>query len=114
AGFVAGGFDLPEAKQGFVWEGKDSLLLATDWGGDTVTESGYPFVVKRLKRGQNLSEAQELFRGDKENVGVWPMSLQDEHGKEWFGVSQAETFFTSNTYVFGADGKAMQLPIPKK
>ncbi len=116
AGFVAGGFDLPEAKQGFVWETRDSILLATDWSGDgaTMTESGYPFVVKRLKRGQALAEAQELFRGTKENVGAYPMSIEDETGKRWFGVSQSETFFTTSYFVFGEGGKSMLLPIPKK
>ena len=115
-GFRSGGFDIPEAKSSFTWETENTLLLSTDWGADgsTLTESGYPFVVKRLKRGQALADAQELFRGAKTDVGVWPMSIEDETGKQWFGVSQAETFFTSNSYVFGADGKAMQLPIPKK
>ena len=115
-GFRSGGFDIPEAKSSFTWETENTLLLSTDWGADgsTLTESGYPFVVKRLKRGQDLAQAQELFRGAKTDVGVWPMSIEDETGKQWFGVSQAETFFTSNSYVFGADGKAMQLPIPKK
>ena len=115
-GFTNGGFDIAEAKQGFVWESDSSILLATDWSGDgsTMTESGYPFVVKRLKRGQTLSAAQELFRGAKTDVGVYGMSIEDETGKRWFGISQAETFFTANYYVFGAGDKAVRLPIPKK
>ncbi len=116
AGFVAGGFDIPEAKSQFVWEAKDALLLSTDWGGDgsTLTESGYPFVVKRLKRGQGLGDAAELFRGTKQNVGVWPLSFEDEHGQRWFGAVQAETFFTSSYHLFNADGSVTQLPTPKK
>jgi len=116
AGFVAGGFDIPEAKSSFVWEAKDALLLSTDWGADgsTLTDSGYPFVVKRLKRGQAMADAQELFRGAKTNVGVWPTAYEDETGKRWMGVTQAETFFTSSHFVFGDGDKAMQLPVPKK
>ncbi len=115
-GFKPGGFDIAEAKQGFVWETADSILLATDWAGDgsTMTESGYPFVVKRLKRGQPLSAAQELYRGAKSDVGVYGMSLDDETGKRWFGISRAETFFTASYYVFDAADKPVQLPIPKK
>ena len=115
-GFRANGFDLPESKQGFVWESEDSILLATDWAGDesTMTDSGYPFVVKRLKRGQPLSAAQELFRGKKSDVGVYGFSIEDETGKRWFGISQSETFFTTNYFVFDATDKAIQLPIPKK
>ena len=50
AGFVAGGFDIPEAKSQFVWEHKNALLLSTDWGGDgsTLTESGPPLAPKHL------------------------------------------------------------------
>src|SRR5690606_1885039 len=46
--------------------------------------------------------------------GVWPLSFEDETGKQWFGVSQAETFFTTNYAVFGENGASMPLPIPKK
>ncbi len=116
AGFVEGGFDLPEAKSSFVWENKDALLLSTDWGPDTLTDSGYPFVVKRLKRGQAMDAAGEVFRGAKDNVGVWPLSMEDEAGNRWFGVSQAETFFTSSYFIFpqSGEGAPIQLPIPKK
>ena len=116
AAFVEGGFDLPEAKSSFVWETRDALLLSTDWGPDTLTDSGYPFVVKRLKRGQAMDAAVEVFRGAKDNVGVWPMSLEDEAGNRWFGVSQAETFFTSSYFIFpqSGEGAPIQLPIPKK
>jgi len=120
AGFVAGGFDIPEAKSNFVWEGKDALLISTDWGleGDkaTLTDSGYPFIVKRLKRGQTLAQAGELFRGAKENVGVWPLSFEDEAGNRWFGAVQAETFFTSSYFIFpqSGEGAPIRMPIPKK
>ena len=84
--------------------------------GSTLTDSGYPFVVKRLKRGQAMEAAGEVFRGAKDNVGVWPMSLEDEAGNRWFGVSQAETFFTSSYFVFpqSGEGAPIKLPIPKK
>jgi len=114
AGFVPGGFDIPEAKTSFVWEDQDTLLVSTDWGAGSLTESGYPFVVKRLKRGQSLAQAQEVFTGKPDNVGVWPATFEDENGKQWFGVSQAETFFTSATFVFAADGAPVRLPLPAK
>ncbi|MEQ1781997.1 MAG: prolyl oligopeptidase family serine peptidase [Hyphomonadaceae bacterium] len=117
AGFVAGGFDIPEAKTSFTWETKDSLLIATDWGGDgsTLTESGYPFVIKRLKRGQTLAQAVEIYRGAKQDVATSPFSIEDSEGHRWFGASRAETFFTSSYFMFPADGGApLQLPIPKK
>ena len=35
-----------------------------------MTKSGYPFVVKLWKRGQALDQAQEIFRGTENDVGV--------------------------------------------
>ncbi|HEX5007775.1 MAG TPA: prolyl oligopeptidase family serine peptidase, partial [Hyphomonadaceae bacterium] len=122
--FVAGGFDIPEAKTSFEWVDKDTLLVATDWGPEdgqgTLTESGYPFVVKRLKRGQKLSEAVEVFRGSKENVGTFPMVIDDASGKRWFGAVRADTFFTSSFFLFpesmsgAGSGEPVQIPLPPK
>ena len=117
AGFVAGGFDIPEAKTSFTWETKDSLLIATDWGGDgsTLTESGYPFVIKRLKRGESLAQAVEIYRGAKEDVATSPFAIEDSEGHRWFGASRAETFFTASYVMFPASGGApVRLPIPMK
>jgi prolyl oligopeptidase len=81
--FVTGGFNLPEGKHRLEWLDKDTLLVATDFGPGTLTESGYPFVVKSLKRGQALSEARELYRGSASDggYGVSPNVLRDSDGK---------------------------------
>ncbi len=74
--FVSDGFVTPEAKQGAEWVDNDTVILATDWGdtdGATVTESGYPFVVKRWTRGTPLDEATEVLRGAPTDVGVFPL-----------------------------------------
>jgi prolyl oligopeptidase len=116
AGFVAGGFDIPEAKSSIEWQDKDTLLIATDWGGDasTLTESGYPFVIKRLKRGQALADAVEIFRGEKTDVATSPVALEDGSGKRWFGAVRAETFYTSSWVIFPESGEPLKLPIPQK
>jgi prolyl oligopeptidase len=62
--FVDGGFVLPEGKHRISWLDADTLLVATDFGPNTLTESGYPFIVKALKRGQTLAQATEVYRGD--------------------------------------------------
>lgn len=49
--FAPGGFDLPEAKQDVDWLDADTLLVARDFGPGTLTRSGYPFVLKALRRG---------------------------------------------------------------
>ncbi|OBF31617.1 prolyl oligopeptidase [Mycobacterium sp. ACS1612] len=68
--FVSDGFQLPEAKSGLSWEDEDTVLVGTDFGEGSLTESGYPRIVKRWRRGQPLEEAQTLFTGDPSDVSV--------------------------------------------
>ena len=43
---------LPDGKQSVAWEDENTILVAREWGPGTMTASGYPFVIKRLRRGQ--------------------------------------------------------------
>jgi prolyl oligopeptidase len=121
ADFVAGGFDIPEAKSSIEWQDQDTLLIATDWGNEagdkpTLTESGYPFVIKRLKRGQALRDAVEVFRGAVTDVATSPVALEDGAGNRWFGAVRSETFYTSSWFIFSrsGEGRTLKLPIPAK
>ena len=116
ADFVEGGFATPEAKQGQSWLGPDTLLIATDWGGDgsTLTESGYPRTVKRWQRGTPLSEAAPLFTGDVADVGVWPWVIELEDGTRLAGAVEADTFFTSTFWYFPETGAPRAWPLPPK
>jgi prolyl oligopeptidase len=111
--FVAGGFELPEAKHGVEWVNRDTLLLATDWGPGTLTESGYPFVVKRLKRGQKLADAVEIFRGESKDVGVFPASYLDRDGTRVLVLVRAQTFFEFTLHVLDGE-RLVQLPLPRR
>jgi prolyl oligopeptidase len=115
--FVEDGFITPEAKQAAAWIDDDHVLIGTDWtvGDDesTVTESGYPFVVKRWTRGTPLTDAQELLRGNATDVGVFPFTIEKEDGTLLTGAVQADTFFTSTYWLF-TDAGAVQWPIPPK
>lgn len=114
--FVTDGFITPEAKQGAEWSDDDTVLIATDWTDDdtsTLTESGYPFVVKRWKRGTPLNEAVEVLRGTPSDVGVFPFTMETEDGSLLVGAAQADTFFTSTYWLF-TDSGSIQLPLPPK
>jgi prolyl oligopeptidase len=78
----AGGFVLSKSKQSTAWIDKDTLLVARDWGNGTMTASGYPFVVKMWKRGQQLDHATEIFRGAQTDggYGTTPFVLNDGQG----------------------------------
>ncbi len=112
--FVEGGFNLPTSKQNEAWLDKNILLIARDWGAGTMTTSGYPFVLKTLKRGQPLSAAQEIYRGEAgDQVGVWPFILSDGQGNRAAFVRRGTTFFSNETFLLTPQGPK-KLPLPGK
>ena len=54
--FVAGGFEVPEAKTQISWEDENTVLIGTDFGDGSLTDSGYPRLVKRWRRGTPLDD----------------------------------------------------------
>lgn len=100
--FVKDGFDLAEAKSDVAWLNKNEILVASDFGDGTLTESGYPRIVKRWSRGQSLKDAKLLFEGDNTDVGTFAFSDQTR-GFERAGVIRAIDFFNSDTHLFVDD-----------
>ncbi|WCM86711.1 prolyl oligopeptidase family serine peptidase [Acidovorax sp. NCPPB 3576] len=68
--FVEGGFALPEAKSELTWIDAETVYVSTDFGEGSMTESGYPRIVKRWRRGTPLASAVTVFEGDASDVGV--------------------------------------------
>lgn len=112
--FVKDGFLLPEAKQDVTWEDENTLLVGTDWGPGTLTQSGYPYIVKRLKRGQSLDQAQEVFRGKPEDVSASSGTLLGPNRERRIYFLRGDTFFTSTKSLLSAAGKILALPLPAK
>ena len=114
ARFVQSGFTLPRGKQDLTWRDPDTLVVAREWGPRTMTESGYPFVVKLVKRGQPLEAAQEVFRGTPKDVQVSPSTLYDaQTGRKAVLITRAVSFFETETYLLTAQG-TVKLPLPLK
>ncbi|MBI1683499.1 prolyl oligopeptidase family serine peptidase [Caulobacter hibisci] len=114
--FVEGGFTLPEGKHRIDWLDKDTLIVATDWTPGEVTTSGYPYVVKLVKRGQPLAAAKEIYRGAKDDggYGVSPFALRDHDGvvQAVFVLRPLDTFNAETHLVVG--DKTVKLPFPLK
>ncbi|KQX98423.1 prolyl oligopeptidase [Massilia sp. Root133] len=68
--FVDGGFTLPEAKSSVGWVDADTLFVATDFGPDSMTESGYPRIVKAWKRGTRLEDAALVYEAQEDDLSV--------------------------------------------
>ena len=112
--FVDGGFVLPEGKQNYAWLDKDTLLVGREWTPGELTDSGYAYVLKTLKRGQALDQAVEVYRGQKTDVSVSPFVLRDADGKVVAVLAhRGVTFFESEVYLL--DGaKPVKLDLPLK
>lgn len=95
--FVTDGFRLPEAKSRIGWEDPDTLIVGTDFGPDSLTESGYPRILKRWRRGQPLSEATTLFTGTPTDVLV-SAGVDRTPGYERTLVYRAIDFYNDQVY----------------
>ena len=95
--FVPDGFALPEAKSRVAWEDHDTVLVGTDFGPDTLTQSGYPRIVKRWRRGQPLSDAVTLFTGSHTDVIV-SAGVDRTPGYERTLIFRALDFYNDEVY----------------
>ncbi len=114
--FVEDGFIVPEGKHRLEWLDLDTLLVATDFGSGTLTESGYPFIVKRLKRGEALADADELYRGDISDggYGVSPRVLRNGAGLvQAILVTRPLDTFRTQTWLLNG-GTATRLNLPER
>ena len=113
--FVEGGIVLPESKGGASWIDKDTLLVSRDFGPGTLTNSGYPMVVKRMKRGQSLDQAETLFTGQPTDVAVSGYTLRDADGVvKAVLINRSVDFYSSETWRVTDDGALTQLQLPPK
>jgi prolyl oligopeptidase len=112
--FVPGGFRLSDGKQSADWLDADTLYVARDWGPGTMTESGYPFVVKKWKRGAPLEQAVEVYRGTPTDVAANASVLRDEDGKVQAVMFTRSPSFFETEYYIEAEGGPKRLPFPLK
>ncbi|BBG05221.1 MULTISPECIES: prolyl oligopeptidase family serine peptidase [Pseudonocardia] len=109
--WVPGGFVRPEAKGGASWLDRDTLLVATDLGEGTTTESGYPRTVRRWTRGTPLAEAELVYSGEPGDLSV---SAYRDHtpGFERTFVRRALEFYSDELYLLGDDGELRKIDVP--
>lgn len=100
--FVAGGFELPEAKTQITWAGPDTVLVGTDFGEDALTDSGYARLVKRWQRGQDLADIPTVYAGERTDVIV-AASVDRTPGFERTLISRAVDFFNDEIYELRGD-----------
>lgn len=100
--FVAGGFELPEAKSSVTWQDRDTVLVGTDFGPGSLTDSGYPRIVKRWERGRPLADASTLFEGEAADVSVG-CGYDPTPGFERLLITRSFDFFNRERYELRGD-----------
>ncbi|WAC90995.1 prolyl oligopeptidase family serine peptidase [Mycobacterium sp. Aquia_213] len=95
--FIPDGFALPEAKSQIGWADPDTVLVGTDFGAGSLTESGYPRIVKRWRRGTPLSDAETVFEGTRADVSVGA-NADRTPGFERSFAGRSIDFWNSETY----------------
>ena len=96
--FVKDGFVLPEAKSDIDWIDIDSVYVGTDFGPGSMTDSGYPRIIKRWQRGTPLLEAVTVFEGEQADVSV-RASVDTTPGHERTIIMRSLDFYRSKRLV---------------
>ena len=110
--FVEAGFYVPEAKSYVDWLDEDTLLVATDWGDGSLTNSGYPREVRQWSRGTPIFASRFLYRIDATDTLVGPAVYESAGRKHAFLVHYLADW-NDTYYVPVIDGKALdRLAIP--
>ena len=100
--FVTAGFELPEAKSTITWQDRNTVLVGTEFGPDSMTDSGYPRIVKRWRRGQPLEAAVTLFEGEPTDVSVGG-GYDPTPGFERLLITRSFDFFNRERYELRGD-----------
>lgn len=112
--FVKGGFELADAKSFVTWRNRDSLYVGTDFGPGSMTDSGYPLIVKEWSRGAPLAGARVVFEGAKTDVGT-SAAVSDEPGFHREFIERGLTTWTSEHYLIeGAKPVRLDVPIDSR
>lgn len=100
--FVAGGFSLPEAKSSVDWIDIDHVYVATDFGPGSLTESGYPRVIKRWQRSLPLGTARTVFEAEVKDVYAYA-SVDKTPGFERTVFGRATDFYNTRMSLLQGD-----------
>jgi prolyl oligopeptidase len=109
--FVPDGFTLPEAKGGTQWLDDDTLLLASAYGKDMATTSGYARTVRLWRRGTPVEHAPVIFEVPYQRMSAG--CDLDETGsvpRVWF-IDRVD-FFNFHLWLGDSSGAKLKLDLP--
>ncbi len=108
--FVAGGFELAEAKSEVDWIDADTIYVGTDAGPGSLTTSGYPRIVKRWRRGTPLAAATTVFEVATDDMSA-QVSVDATPGHERTLFVRAIDFYRHRHFLLdGTQLRPLDLP----
>lgn len=109
--FIDDGFVIPESKVTVGWMDENTVFVGTDFGDDSLTDSGYPRTSRLWHRGEPLEESSEVWAGEREDVSVAVYRAWD--GDRHYDVAQrTPSFFEFERYLFSETGDHKRIDIP--
>ena len=96
-----GGFHRGPSKGSAAWADDEggTILMTTDWGPGSLTASGYPRQVRRVRRGQDPAEAEIVLSAPRTSTGV--LAYRDRWGRAWVG--EHPDFYTEELWLLPRD-----------
>ena len=105
-------FVLPSSKSNFCWIDRDTVWIGYDFGEGTMSPSGYPLTIREWRRGQDLSETTEIWRGQPGDVVAAGSAYWDK-GVRYHVWYRAPTFYDTEHFVkHPVTGDMMLVDIP--
>ncbi|MBF0698065.1 prolyl oligopeptidase family serine peptidase [Actinomyces bowdenii] len=106
-----GGFLRPASKGSMSWadEEGESVLLVTDLGEGSLTHSGYPRQVRRMRRDQCPEQAEVL--GTAATAAVAASAFYDYWGRTW--LATAPDFYSTRIWLVDGGAEAEQAGAPQ-
>ena len=109
--FVTDGFSRPEAKGSMNWIDRDHVFVMTDFGPGSMTESGYPRIAKKWKRGTPFESAEVIYEGKSDDMSIGAMH-DDSPGFERNMVSRTLAFYNDELYLLDSNNKLIKIDAP--
>lgn len=98
--FIENGFSVGESKGSTTYLDENTLIVATDFGEGTMTDSGYPKQVKLWKRGTPLKDAQLIFEGESDDAFMSYGFIERDGNQEYTMIRRSLTTFTGQYMVY--------------
>jgi prolyl oligopeptidase len=102
---------LQEAKSYASYVDDNTVIFGTNFGGGSLTGSGYPRIVRLWTRGTPIASAKTVFDGKQEDVIVDPLVFRTKEGGLPI-VVEGTNFFDASYYIIGADGTVTKANLP--